>query len=125
APVYRPGLSVRALSGGAARLFDVRLDDGTVPGRPAGTPQSRAGALGTRAVLPTGAQALRPSAQPTRRRGRAAARRARAGAAHPGHPAGARSRAVSAVLPGGSVRTGGRRLLPHAAPAVADPDRHG
>ena len=88
-------------------------------------PDQSARDLGAGALRAHAAEVLRAPAQQARRRGRAAARRARARHAEPGDQPVQGARAVSPVLPGGSVPARGQRPLPAAAPADQHPDRDG
>ena len=81
--------------------------------------------LGAGAVRADAAEVLRAPAHQARRRGRAAARRPRARHAQPGHQPVQVARAVSPVLPRGSVPARRQRSLPAAAPADEHPDRDG
>ena len=125
------GLPSRARAGVDARLRELRraqhrasaggrrtVERGRRPDQPQGH-------LGTGAVRADAAEVLRAHADQARRRGRAAARRARAGHAEPGHQPVQGARAVSPVLPRGSVPARGERSFPAAAPADQHPDRDG
>ena len=99
----------------------------TAPAAPAGATERGRRAhqparhLGAGPLRADAAQVLRAHAQQARRRGRAAARRARAHHAQPGGQSLQGARTVPAVLPRGSVPARGQRSLPHPAPADQHP----
>ena len=120
--VHGPGLPPRPRAGRRAGHGGLRL---------AARAPRRCQALhdgpGVRAggALPPRAEAVRGVPQATGRRGRAAARHARALLAQPGRAVRQGRGAVPAVLPRGSALAGGHRLLPPDPAAVRHADRHG
>ena len=93
--------------------------------RPADQGAARQAGLRAGLLCPPRAEAVRSLPQGTGRRGRAAARHARARVAEPGGAVLQGRREVQAVLHGRSALAGGHRLLPPDPAAVRHADRHG